>query len=49
MLTKYVLIEWPDCQYLVNSNRFNECYLVDGNAYMCPEDLWEDIKNKIKN
>lgn len=48
-MIKYVLIEWPDCQYLASHERFDECYLVEGNAYMCPEDLWKEISDKIKN
>ena len=51
-MEKYILVEWPESQKLIEHQRFNECLLVqdiDGHnevgssAYMCPEDLWEEI------
>lgn len=49
---KYILVQWSDSQLLMENNRFSECiFCMDtegheevGNcAYMCPEDLWEEI------
>ena len=53
-MEKYVLVEWPASQMLMEHERFNECLLIqdiDGHieagsgAYMCPEDLYEKIFN----
>ena len=49
---KYILVQWPDSQYLMENPRFSECICcmaidgheeVGGSAYICPEDLWEEI------
>ena len=49
---KYVLVQWPESQYLMEHNRFHECLFVENieghddvgsSAYMCPEDLYIDI------
>ena len=53
-MQKYILVEWPESQMLMEHERFNECLFVqdiDGHvevgssAYMCPEDLYEKIFN----
>ena len=53
-MQKYILVEWPESQMLMEHQRFNECLFVqdiDGHvevgssAYMCPEDLYEKIFN----
>lgn len=53
-MSKYILVEWPKSQELMEHKRFNECLLVQdidghnevgGSAYMCPEDLYEQIFN----
>lgn len=53
-MSKYILVEWPESQELIEHKRFNECLLVQdidghnevgGSAYMCPEDLYEQIFN----
>ena len=53
-MKKYILVEWPESQRLMEHKRFNECLFVqdiDGHvevgsgAYMCPEDLYEKIFN----
>lgn len=53
-MEKYILVEWPESQMLMEHERFNECLLIqdiDGHAeagssaYMCPEDLYEKIFN----
>jgi hypothetical protein len=53
-MKKYVLVEWPESQELMEHERFNECLFVQdidghveagGSAYMCPEDLYEKIFN----
>lgn len=54
---KYVLVQWPETQELMMHERFNECLLIqdiDGHdevgssSYMCPEDLYEEIFNNLK-
>lgn len=49
---KYILVQWPDSQMLMDHERFHECLFVmdiDGHdevgdsAYMCPEDLYTEI------
>ena len=51
-MKKYVLVTWPDSQELMNYQRFNECLFVQdieghdevgSSAYMCPEDLYDEI------
>ena len=53
-MQKYILVEWPESQMLMEHERFNECLFVqdiDGHdevgsgAYMCPEELYEQIFN----
>ena len=53
-MKKYILVEWPKSQMLMEHERFNECLLVQdidehievgSAAYMCPEDLYEKIFN----
>ena len=53
-MKKYVLVEWPESQELMEHERFNECLFVqdidghvevEGSAYMCPEDLYEKVFN----
>lgn len=50
----YILVQWPESQYLMDHARFSECLFVqdlDGHkevgssAYMCPHDLYEEIFN----
>jgi len=54
MPKKYVLVEWPESQMLMEHNRFEECVLgqdIDGHvevgssAYFVPEDLYNEIFN----
>lgn len=51
-MTKYVLVQWPESQDLMEHPRFSECLFVQdiegheevgSSAYMCPEDLYEEI------
>ena len=28
-MTKYILVEWPDSQFLMHHPRFNECLFVN--------------------
>ena len=53
-MEKYVLVEWPESQKLMEHKRFNECLFIqdiDGHdevgssSYMCPKDLYEEIFN----
>lgn len=49
---KYILVQWPESQYLMEHKRFHECLFVQdieghdvvgSSAYMCPEDLYNEI------
>ncbi len=49
---KYILVQWPESQCLMEHERFDECLMVDdfddeggvgSSAYMCPEDLHDEI------
>lgn len=51
-MTKYILVQWPESQMLIEHERFNECLFVDNieghedvgsSAYMCPEDLYNEL------
>lgn len=53
-MEKYILVEYPESQILMEHDGFNECLFiqnVDGHkkvgisTYMCPEDLYEKIFN----
>lgn len=52
MKQKYILVQWPESQMLMDNKRFNECLLVidihghkkvGTSAYMCPENLYKKI------
>lgn len=53
---KYILVQWPESQILMENSRFEECLFIEnieghidvgGSAYMCPEDLYNEVfKNK---
>jgi hypothetical protein len=49
---KYILVTWPESQFLFENPRFNECLFISNlpnhdyvgsSAYMCPEDLYNEI------
>ena len=51
-MTKYILVQWHDSQALMHHERFHECLFVadirghnevGSSAYMCPEDLYNEI------
>ena len=42
-MTRYVRVDWPEYQYFMNHKRWNECLLTDDNAYMIPDDLYEEV------
>jgi hypothetical protein len=48
----YVLVKFPESQFLMDNPRFNECIFVvnipnhidvGSSAYMCPKDLYDEI------
>ncbi len=47
--TKYILIEWPDYQYFMDSPRWKECISVNGpiSAFMIPEDLYNEVNSLV--
>lgn len=51
-MVKYILVQWPESQMLMEHERFNECLFIDdieghidvgSSAYMCPEDLYNEL------
>jgi hypothetical protein len=48
-IMKYILVEWPDSQMLMEEEWFNKCYLSDDSAYFVPENRWEELLTNIKN
>jgi hypothetical protein len=51
-MDKYVLVQWPDSQRLMEHDRFHECLFIENidghddvgsSAYMCPEDLYDEL------
>ena len=51
-MKKYVIIQWPDSQQLMDHERFSECHLInsergieefDSCAFFVPEDLFEEV------
>lgn len=56
-MAKYILVQWPDSQYLMEHRRFDECIFahdleghveVGSSAFMCPEDLYGEIFNDMQ-
>jgi hypothetical protein len=55
MIEKYVLVQWPYSQIVMEHPRFNECYAltdldnqdVVNSAYFIPEDLYAELKDEI--
>lgn len=52
LIEKYILVEFPEIQYFMNSPRWNECIFcqeIEGHpcpdgAYMVPESLYNQLK-----
>ena len=53
-MEKYILVEWPESQMLMEHERFNECLFVqdidghvevESSTYTCLEDLYKKISN----
>ena len=51
-MEKYILVQWPESQHLMEHERFHECLLVQdieghnevgSSAYVCPEDLFQEV------
>jgi hypothetical protein len=51
-MKKYILVQWPESQMLMEHEGFDECLFVNdievheevgSSAYMCPEDLYNEI------
>lgn len=41
---KYVLVEWPESQLLMDDPNFDECIPTkNAGEYLCPEDLYNKI------
>lgn len=47
MKEKYILVTFPEIQYFMRNKRWNECIAgVNGN-YFVPEDLYDEVINKL--
>lgn len=54
-MTKYIKVDWPDSQRFADNE---ECYIaipidptnyeISGNTYMVPEDLYNEVMNKLE-
>ena len=48
---KYILVQWPDSQYLMENPRFSECIFcmdIEGHpcldsSYMIPEEIYKEV------
>ena len=48
---KYIQVEWPEYQYFMDGDRWNECIPVideDISSYMIPEDYYNEIVHKLE-
>lgn len=46
-ITRYIRVEWPEYQYFMNHPKWNDCLLTDDNAYMIPEEIYEEVTENI--
>lgn len=47
MKNKYILVSFPEIQYFMENERWNECVAgIDGN-YFIPEDLYNEVINEL--
>lgn len=49
-MTKYISVEWPEYQHFMEHPMFEEeCYFCsDANVYFVPEDLYDEVMNKLE-
>lgn len=49
-MTKYICVEWPEYQIFMEHPRFeDECYYCpDSSVYFIPEDLYNEVMNKLE-
>ena len=49
-MVKYICVEWPEYQFFMDHQRFrDECYhCPDTNVYFVPEDLYDEVINKLE-
>lgn len=49
-MVKYICVEWPEYQFFMDHQRFRgECYYCpDANVYFVPEDLYDEVMNKLE-
>lgn len=49
-MVKYICVEWPEYQFFMDHQRFrDECYYCpDANVYFVPEDLYDEVMNKLE-
>ncbi len=55
MISKYILVEWPEIQDFMGHTRYNECYsgnpIDESNTmgvWFVPEDLYEEVAYKLQ-
>ena len=49
-MKKYINVDWPEYQLFMDHSRFrDECYYCsDSNVYFVPEDLYDEVMNKLE-
>ena len=49
-MKKYINVDWPEYQLFMDHSRFrDECYYCsDSNMYFVPEDLYDEVMNKLE-
>ena len=49
-MVKYICVEWPEYQFFMDHQRFRDkCYYCpDTNVYFVPEDLYDEVMNKLE-
>lgn len=49
-MIKYINVDWPEYQLFMDHSRFrDECYYCsDSNVYFVPEDLYDEVMNKLE-
>ena len=57
-MKKYVIVEWPESQLLMNHEKFCECHLINDEqgmeefgscAFFCPEDVFNDVFKPVED
>lgn len=47
--TRYIRVEWPEYQHFMDSSRWEECIQTSDNAYMIPEDVYDEVVKALED